>query len=316
VLQKPGEVQGELREVASEAERGLDMINHLLTFARMERGESKPLDLHDLVNSLLEIREHERELKGIRAENALPLSPIQVLVDRAQLEQAVLTVLVHAEHAAAGSVDKTIRVTSRVIGKRVQVFFDCSHTGTENPFENMNVGDFFGLPVAQAIAQSHSGDIRFVSTRTGCRLEVELPVHQPVMVPSPQQGAAKPARVLTALIVEPDVITQRKLLAMLSVRGHRAIPAPNAEDAADLVQRMQFDIVFCGVRLPGLNWVEFFQRIRRRIGAFALMTEGYDSDSARAFKGGEGHVLPRPLEDRDLDQFLGIVEVRLAASRR
>jgi CheY-like chemotaxis protein len=293
------------------------MINHLLTFARMERGESKPLDVHDLVNNLLDIRERERELKGIRAENALPLSPVQVLVDRAQFEQAVLTVLVHAEHAASGSADKTVRVTSRVLGKRVQVFFDCSHTGTENPFENLNVGDFFGLPVAQAIAQSHGGDIRFVSTRSGCRLEIDLPVHQPVVAtPAQTTAAAKPVRVLTALIVEPDVITQRKLLAMLAVRGHRAIPAPNAEDAADLVQRMQFDVVFCGVRLPGLNWVEFFQRIRRRIGAFALLTEGYDSDSARAFKGGEGHVLPRPIEERDLDQFLGIVEVRLAASRR
>jgi CheY-like chemotaxis protein len=316
MLQRPGEVHPDLREVATDAERGLDMINHLLSFARMERGEARPLDIYGIVNNLLEIREHERELKGIRADISLPLAPVQVLADRAQIEQALLTVLVHAEHAAASSADKSMRVTSRVLGKRVQVFFDFSHTVTEDPFENLNVGDYFGLPVAQAIAQSHGGDIRFVSTRSGCRLEFELTVHDPPSqqpaVPTPQ----KPARMLTALIVEPDVVTQRKLLSMLALRGHRAVPAPSAEEAADLVQRMQFDVVFCGARLMGPNWVEFFQRVRRRVGTFALLTEGYDAESARAFKGGEGHVLPKPLDDRELEQFLGIVEVRLAASRR
>jgi CheY-like chemotaxis protein len=94
------------------------------------------------------------------------------------------------------------------------------------------------------------------------------------------------------------------------------VPASSAEDAADLVQRLAFDVVFCGLRLPGLNWVELFQRVRRRVGAFCLITEGYDAESARAFKGGEGHVIPKPVEDRDLDQFLALVEVRMAAARR
>jgi CheY-like chemotaxis protein len=122
--------------------------------------------------------------------------------------------------------------------------------------------------------------------------------------------------VITALIVEPDMTAQRKLLTMLGGRGHRAIPAATAEDAADLVQRMAFDVVFCAVRLPGLNWVELFQRVRRRVGAFALLTEGYDSEAARAFKGGEGQILPKPIDDRALDNFLALVDVRHAAARR
>ena len=103
---------------------------------------------------------------------------------------------------------------------------------------------------------------------------------------------------------------------MLSARGHRAIPVANAEDAANLVQRMAFDLLFCAVRLSGFDWVELFQRVRRRVGAFALLTEGYDAESTQMFQSGEGQVLAKPIEDRDLDNLLALVEVRLVAARR
>ena len=38
-------------------------------------------------------------------------------------------------------------------------------------------------------------------------------------------------RVMTALIVETDQITQRQLLVLLSDRGHRAIPVTMADEA-------------------------------------------------------------------------------------
>ena len=103
--------------------------------------------------------------------------------------------------------------------------------------------------------------------------------------------------------------------AFLAARGHRGIPATTAEDAADLVQRMQFDVIFCASRLPGLTWLELYHRIRRRIGAFALLSDTWDGEAAQTLGQGEGKVLTRPVADRDLDDFLGFVEVRLAAAR-
>jgi CheY-like chemotaxis protein len=103
---------------------------------------------------------------------------------------------------------------------------------------------------------------------------------------------------------------------MLSVRGHRVIPVDNAEEAADMVQRMPFDAIFCTVRLPGLSWIEFFKRVRRRIAAFVLLTESYDSEAGGVLKDGIGFVLRKPLEESEVDIVLAEVEARHSASRQ
>jgi CheY-like chemotaxis protein len=117
------------------------------------------------------------------------------------------------------------------------------------------------------------------------------------------------------MLVEPDAAVQRKLLALLSLRGHRAVPVDNAEEAADMVQRMPFDVVFCTIRLPGLTWVEFYKRVRRRIQAFVLLTESYDSAAGGVLKDGSGFILRKPLEEKELDSVLADVEMRHSARR-
>jgi DNA-binding response OmpR family regulator len=97
-------------------------------------------------------------------------------------------------------------------------------------------------------------------------------------------------------------------VAALASRGHRAVPVGSAEEAVDLIDRIKFDAVFCAARLSGLNWVEFFERSRRRIGTFILLTEGYDAELARAFPGGEGLLLSKPIEESTLDAVLAGTE--------
>ena len=81
--------------------------------------------------------------------------------------------------------------------------------------------------------------------------------------------------------------SQRRLVAALAERGHRAIPATNAEQAADLVQRMHFDAVFCSSMLPGLNWLELYRRIRRHVGFFALLADTPDPSPPESSRAGK-----------------------------
>jgi DNA-binding response OmpR family regulator len=129
---------------------------------------------------------------------------------------------------------------------------------------------------------------------------------------APVGPSEQPSRILTCLLVEPDADAERRLLALLAARGHRAIPVSRAEEAVEMVQRMQFDVMFCAWRLPGLNWLEVFQRVRRRVGSFVLMTETRDPEAIRVVEQARGRVLPRPVQERDLDDFLPDVERTLA----
>jgi CheY-like chemotaxis protein len=231
--------------------------------------------------------------------------------------------LVHAEQSVSASPEKTIQVSSRVVARRILIAIDYSDrsgsNGHENPFDTDDHGDAVGLQVCQAIVQSHGGEIRLIrNLPTGSRFEVELPQYQaaPAMLGESEVIPRQAARMLTVLVVEPDVATQRKLLAVLAGRGHRAVPVPGAEEAIELVHRLRFDVTFCSVRLPGLNWVEFYEKIRRQIGTFVLLAEGYDSDLTRAFKGGEGYLLSKPLEDNEVQRLLATIEERQESPSR
>jgi signal transduction histidine kinase/CheY-like chemotaxis protein len=317
-MQSGANGDGDEAGIASEADRGLQIVNHLLSFAKMEQSEARPVNLHQLVSGVIEAREPEWKRKGILAENALPLSPIEVYADESELEQVFLSLLIHAEHAVQDQAAKNVRVSSRVLGARVQIAIDFSSpTVIPSALQEPTSGDSFGLRVCQAIAQSHGGDIRLIETSEGgFRYELELPVHRArVPAEAPTEPSRHASRVLTTMLIEPDAAVQRKLLAMLSVRGHRAIPVDNAEEAADMVQRMPFDVIFCTIRLPGLTWIEFFKRVRRRIQAFVLLTESYDSGAGGILKDGTGFVLRKPLEEKELDEVLSDVEARHGASR-
>lgn len=297
--------------IVLEADRGLQIVNHLLSFARMERSEARPVNLYQLVSGVMEAREPEWRRKGLQVENALPVTPMEVFVDESELEQVVLSVLIHVEHAVEDHPGNPVRVSSRVLGNRLQITVDfAGPSELSHVAEEPTSGDSFGLRVCQAIAQSHGGDIRlYERPHGGYRYELELPVyHAPLPMEISSGPSRHASRVLTAIIIEPDASLRRRLLAMLSARGHRAIPVESAEEAADMVQRMQFDLIFCTLRLPGLSWQEFFKRVRRRIAAFVLLLEAHDPEIGGALKDGAGFVLRKPLEEEELEALLTEVE--------
>jgi signal transduction histidine kinase/CheY-like chemotaxis protein len=314
-------LETELREIAYEASRGGEIINHLLSFTRTETGEPRILDINALVNRLREIRDRDWALKGIHAEVTIPLLPVYVMADQSQIEQTILNLLLYCEHQLSDSTEKTLRVGSRVIGKRVLICFEYSRKDDDcgDPF-GADSAESFGPRVCQAIIQSHGGDIRYVagSPNSLCRFDIELPVQQAPVPESEEESipTRRTVRTLTVLVVEPDAATQRRLMVLLNGRGHRVILVGSAEQAAELVQRVYFDVTFCAMRLPGLNWVEFFQRVRNRVGGFVLLTEGYDAESAREFKSGDGYILRKPLQERDLDDLLGAMDLKPAGHRR
>ena len=88
------------------------------------------------------------------------------------------------------------------------------------------------------------------------------------------------------------------------------IPANSADEALDLVSRLRCDIVLCSSRGPGLNWVEFYRRVRDQGVAFVLLTDGYDAELARAFAGSEGFLWPKPFEEAALEKLMAEIAAR------
>ena len=121
-------------------------------------------------------------------------------------------------------------------------------------------------------------------------------------------AARDSSRRMTALVIEPDEAAQRQLLALLSARGFRVVPVTNSDTGLDLAQRMRFDAAFCSVHAPGLNWVELSERMHSRVGGFILLSDGYDAELSADFEGDGRFVLPKPLQEKELERVLQLIE--------
>jgi CheY-like chemotaxis protein len=114
------------------------------------------------------------------------------------------------------------------------------------------------------------------------------------------------------MVIEPDEAAQRQLSALLTAQGCRVVPLDNADAGLELAQRMRFDLAFCSVHAPGLNWVELSERMQARIGGFALLCDRYDAELSADFEGPARFVLPKPVQEADLERVLYAAERPLA----
>ena len=310
----------ELELIRAEVERATEIVARLISFGAVGHAEAQPVDINALLLGLLRFRAHERRQKGVEIMPQLLNQRVMVLGSQGQLEQVFLNLLVHAEQAAAAARDIAMSISSGLIGKRVLIEISYHTQSSEprgkDPFTEADADAATpGLGLCRGIVQSHGGEIRLVRVSpTQSRFEVELPVMeaspQPIGAPGVEQAGK---RQLTILLLEPDSSTQRQLVMLLSRRGHRVVPSGSAEEAADLALRLRFDLAISSTRLPGLSWVDFHQRVRQRIGAFILLTEGYVPDLARVFRAADGFVLQKPVDDSHLDRIMGLIEQRAEA---
>jgi len=305
----------ELDSITSEANRAAEIVSRLVSFANVEPAQAEPLDLNAILSGLLKFRAPEWKAKGVEIRSQLAVKRAIVLGSPGQIEQVLLNLLVDAEKSAAEARDKVITVSTSLLAKRVMVEIsypvrspdvrgdstDGDHTGS----------GALGLGVCRGILESHGGELRVVRTSPAqARFDIELPVIEARQTGLGVSDLSEAVRQLTVLVVEPDGKVQRQLVQMLGNRGDRVVPVSSAEEALDIVERLRFDMVICAVRLPGLNWVAFCERVRLRVGGFVLLTDAFNSDVGRAFRDSEGFVLTKPVDESDLHRICRAMEDR------
>jgi signal transduction histidine kinase/CheY-like chemotaxis protein len=305
----------ELESITMEASRASEIVSRLVSFANVEQAQAEPVDLNAILAGLLKFRAPEWKAKGVEIKSQLAVKRAIVLGSPGQIEQVLLNLLVDAEKSAAEARDKVITVSSSLLAKRVLVEISYPLRSPDSRGDSSD-GDHtgsgaLGLGVCRGIIESHGGEFRVVRTSPAqARFDIELPVLEARQAGSGPSELSEAIRQLTVLVVEPDGKVQRQLVQMLGNRGDRVVPVSSAEEGLDIVERLRFDMVICAVRLPGLNWVAFCERVRLRVGGFVLLTDAYNSDVGRAFRNSEGFVLTKPVDEADLHRICRAVEDR------
>lgn len=299
----------ELTAIANEADKASGIVTRLVSYASNDPADARPVNVGALLRSLLEFREGDWKASGIRSRDLTSAEALFVLGSQEQLEQVFLNLLVHAEQALADAPQRVVTVRSSVLAKRLLVEIAFS----SGPISRKLGETASVLAVTRGIIAGHGGEVRLIEkSNADPRFEVELPLasrerNGSATVPAGAGGIGRPidpSQRLTALVIENEEASQRQLVAQLSARGFRVVPVDNADTGLDLAHRVRFDVAFCSVHAPGLNWVELSERMHGRAGVFVLVSDRYDRELAADFEGDGRLVLAKPIEDDGLDRVM------------
>ena len=177
-----------------------------------------------------------------------------------------------------------------------------------------------GLTVVKRLVEQHGGTINVTSDGAGegSRFVVALPrlevasVAEDAPTRTPQRRHNhRPARgkAFRILVVEDDIDSREIFSQLLTMLGHVVESAGDAESGWETAQRMQPDIIFSDVSLPGVSGYEFARRIRELLSSLNLLlvaVTGYSGkhDREKALAAGFNEYLTKPVSMARINELL------------
>jgi CheY-like chemotaxis protein len=101
------------------------------------------------------------------------------------------------------------------------------------------------------------------------------------------------------LVVDDDVDTCRNLSDILTDLGYHVDTAHDGLSALDLVREKAYDIALLDLKMPGMDGVELYRRIKElQAGTVAMVVTAYASGATaeQALAAGAWQVLPKPVD--------------------
>lgn len=181
------ELAEQLRTIERESRRCGDLVKNLLTFARQAPSHRGATDLKTVVERAVTLVRHKLELQGIELVESHDDAP-PALCDAAQIQQAVLVLLVNAGEAMPSGGRLTVATEVDPGGECLHIRVRDTGSGIPPDVLPQIFDPFFttkedqqrtglGLAVARSIVEQHGGDISVQSAPgEGTEFTITLPV--------------------------------------------------------------------------------------------------------------------------------------------
>jgi len=277
------EIANDLSRIYTQAQRAAKIVQNLLTFARQHSTVREFVDINDILDRTIELRDYQIRVENIEIVKQLD-TDVFATGDPNQLQQVFLNLINNAmdslvEQPGSGG---HISVTSKHQGDTVQVRVRDDGPGISTdarkhlfePFyttKEVGKGTGLGLSICFGIISQHNGQIYLDETDTdGTTFVVELPAaHRPDTgrVSQPDQLLQKKGG-KRVLVVDDELAIASVIERALLQNGHKVWLARNGEQALARIEERQnsgehFDLVVCDVKMPGLSGPDLYRELSK-----------------------------------------------------
>lgn len=335
---RPDDYQRGLETIERNVRLQVQIVNDLLDMSRIISGkihlEVQPVYLHDIVNNAIEAVRQSAVAKTIRIQPILDSRIGLVRGDPSRLHQVLWNLMSNA-----------VKFTPK--GGRIQVVLERVNSHVEISVEDSGIGiraeflphvfDRFrqadastsrrygglglGLSIVKNLVELHGGAVRVKSPgeNQGSTFIVSLPISHvrteelgtgPAQAtsPDPLETIELPRLDNVRVLVVDDEGDGRALIArILEDRGASARCASTAEEALEILQGEQFDVLLSDIGMPNIDGFELIRRVRNldryRLGplpAIAITAYARAEDRQRSLLAGFHLHLSKPIEAREL----------------
>ncbi|HEV8240835.1 MAG TPA: ATP-binding protein [Thermoanaerobaculia bacterium] len=300
-------VRGDLGEIRRAAARAAALTRQLLAFSRKQVLQPEVVSPND------EVRELEQMLRRLIAENvelSTSLAPDagRVLVDRNQLHQVLVNLLVNARDAMPGGGRLLIETRNRELddayaqvhpgarpGSYVMIAVSDTGTGMDESVRSRIFEPFFttkergkgtglGLSMVYGVVKQSGGYIWVYSEPGhGTTFKLFLPrvdtAAEARQAPAPSRDALEGGEAV--LVAEDEEVVRGLVVRLLELRGYRVVEADRGETAlAAAAATSDLELLITDVVMPDMSGRELADRLRRlRPGLKVLFVSGYTDES-------------------------------------
>jgi PAS domain S-box-containing protein len=315
------------------AEQGSVLVQRLLAFARRQKLEPHSVDFGALRDAVSDLLAHT--LGGlVDIVWKVDRGVWNVFADQAQLELALVNLIINARDAMQNGGTVTISAENRSVAADDPPDFACgdyvllsvTDTGTgispenlENVLEpffttkDMGKGSGLGLSMVYGFAKQSEGAFR-ISSKLGEGTTAELwlpraPAGQRKTDPAPRERKRKrAARSLKILLVDDHAVVRSTTAALLEELGHKVLEAADGSAALEILKRQdcECDLLITDYAMPHLSGTDFLRQARELCpGVPALIITGYVDANAICDRPDDVEILLKPFTPAALDAAIG-----------
>jgi signal transduction histidine kinase/ActR/RegA family two-component response regulator/HAMP domain-containing protein len=338
-----------LDNIDSSAESLLNVINDILDFSKIEAGrmdlEELPFEPCTLLNNTLRVLRLRAQAKGLLLSLVCDKQLAPVLEGDPHRLGQVLTNLVNnaikftvggeiVVTAATETLDQeTVRLTVTVSDPGIgmdettqQTIFD-PFIQADSSTTRKYGGAGLGLAICRQLMELMQGSIS-VSSRPGqgSTFTFSAPLKRGVLPQAPETPPVPAATLdqpLRILVAEDQPVNQRFVSEILRKQGHTTLLANNGQEAVELWQREQVDLVLMDIQMPVMDGLKALAAIRaaedgqkRHTPIVALTAHAIVGDRERLLHAGFDGYLPKPLQAAALFVEMARVFEQIAKERR
>ncbi|GEM_PF-460076 len=322
----PRDLAPSLEIIIGESHQATRLIQQVLDFSRRAPMESRPMDLVPFLKELVRVLERTIP-ENIRLQwRTTGKGPFVVNADPTRIRQALINIVLNSRDAMPGGGEIRLGLSRFTLalgedppvagmGPGEWVCLEIADTGTGIPPEVLphifepffttkprGVGTGLGLAQVYGIVQQHGG---YIGVETELGKGTTFRVYLPFCVEEGtcrETEAGLPAvtgRGETILLVEDSAPLRAAGRTVLEQMGYRVLEAADGQQALEIYDAEQVDLVLTDVVMPGMGGTALVEALRKRnpaLRVIAMTGYGEDAEVDRIRQAGVQEIIRKPFE--------------------